>query len=256
MTPRFVVPVSEYLQFSPFAATASSRIRANEIHAHTGIDLSGFQSPERHDVVLLFVSAGGGPVLQIFAAFERPQSGRGDDLLAGAGLAGRASVAATAEHCRKGGRPGCRDDRQRRAWRESPISSVTTPLAQFTQQYGPTLERQQWLWYGYLWLLLGSAYFICRCLFDLILVQRPALAPNLQTGGLAWLAGAAPWSACWRRSHIGERIVNSIRHCANGTHTVDHDAANAGANRLCRGDPVEALAGLGGDRAGVRVAAQ
>ena len=46
------------------------------------------------------------------------------------------------------------------------------------------------MWFGYLWILLGSVYFFCRCLLDLTLVQRPALAPNLQTGGLAWLGGA------------------------------------------------------------------
>jgi len=45
-------------------------------------------------------------------------------------------------------------------------------------------------WLGYLWLLGGSGYFLFRCLFDLALVQRPALAPNLTLGGLAWLAGA------------------------------------------------------------------
>lgn len=72
----------------------------------------------------------------------------------------------------------------------------TTPGAQgsnaarFGQQAGPALERASWLWYGYLWIMLGSIYFFCRCLLDLTLVQRPALAPNLQTGGLAWLGGA------------------------------------------------------------------
>ncbi|HJT76450.1 MAG TPA: hypothetical protein VJ739_04540, partial [Gemmataceae bacterium] len=45
-------------------------------------------------------------------------------------------------------------------------------------------------WVGYLWLLLGSGYFLLRCLFDLTLVRRPALAPNLNLGGLAWLAAA------------------------------------------------------------------
>jgi hypothetical protein len=44
--------------------------------------------------------------------------------------------------------------------------------------------------FGYIWLLAGSGYFFVRCLFDLALVQRPALAPNLNFGGLAWLAGA------------------------------------------------------------------
>jgi hypothetical protein len=48
----------------------------------------------------------------------------------------------------------------------------------------------RWTWAGYLWLLCGSAYFFIRCLFDLALVQRPALAPNLTFGGMAWLAAA------------------------------------------------------------------
>jgi hypothetical protein len=43
------------------------------------------------------------------------------------------------------------------------------------------------LWFGYLWLLCGSAYFLVRSLVDLVLVRRPALAPNLNSGGLAWL---------------------------------------------------------------------
>lgn len=45
-------------------------------------------------------------------------------------------------------------------------------------------------WFGYLWLLLGSGCFLLRCLFDLTLVRRPALSPNLNFGGLAWLAAA------------------------------------------------------------------
>ena len=48
----------------------------------------------------------------------------------------------------------------------------------------------RWFWLGYLWLLCGSVYFFVRCLFDLALVQRPALAPNLTFGGMAWLAAA------------------------------------------------------------------
>jgi hypothetical protein len=46
------------------------------------------------------------------------------------------------------------------------------------------------LTWGYIWLLIGSGYLFVRCLFDLALVQRPALAPNLNFSGLAWLAGA------------------------------------------------------------------
>jgi hypothetical protein len=45
-------------------------------------------------------------------------------------------------------------------------------------------------WVGYVWLFGGSAYFLGRCLLDLTLVQRPALAPNMNLAGLAWMAGA------------------------------------------------------------------
>jgi hypothetical protein len=55
-----------------------------------------------------------------------------------------------------------------------------------TRELAPTNT----LWFGYLWLLCGSAYFLLRCLLDLALVRRPALAPNLNFGGLAWLGGA------------------------------------------------------------------
>jgi hypothetical protein len=54
----------------------------------------------------------------------------------------------------------------------------------------PQPAPAHWLWIGYLWLMCGSGYFFCRCLFDLALVQRPALSPNLSFGGLGWLAGA------------------------------------------------------------------
>src|SRR5438067_5112027 len=51
----------------------------------------------------------------------------------------------------------------------------------------PPAPRQ--LWWGYLWLLAGSGYFFARCLADLALVRRPALDPNLNRPGLAWLTG-------------------------------------------------------------------
>jgi hypothetical protein len=53
----------------------------------------------------------------------------------------------------------------------------------------PSVTPSRLLWFGYLWLLCGSAYFLVRCLFDLALVRRPALSPNLTLAGLAWLAG-------------------------------------------------------------------
>jgi hypothetical protein len=44
--------------------------------------------------------------------------------------------------------------------------------------------------WGYLWLLIASLYFLFRCLIDLALVRRPALNPNLDLAGLIWLACA------------------------------------------------------------------
>jgi hypothetical protein len=45
-------------------------------------------------------------------------------------------------------------------------------------------------WQGYAFLLLASSYFLGRCLFDVAMERRPALAPNLDLAGLAWLAAA------------------------------------------------------------------
>lgn len=57
------------------------------------------------------------------------------------------------------------------------------------EEAGRAAERAQTeMFYGYLWLVCGSIYFLFRCLWDLALVRRPALAPNLSLGGLAWLA--------------------------------------------------------------------
>jgi hypothetical protein len=44
--------------------------------------------------------------------------------------------------------------------------------------------------WGYLWLLFASLYFLIRCLLDLTLVRRPALSSNLDLSGLSWLGGA------------------------------------------------------------------
>jgi hypothetical protein len=43
------------------------------------------------------------------------------------------------------------------------------------------------LWYGYLALIGGSGILLVRCLIDLALVRRPALNPNLNISGMAWL---------------------------------------------------------------------
>lgn len=60
----------------------------------------------------------------------------------------------------------------------------------------PSPEAVRLLWFGYLWLLCGSAYFFFRCLLDLALVRRPALTPNLNLAGLAWMGGALFVSLC------------------------------------------------------------
>jgi hypothetical protein len=71
----------------------------------------------------------------------------------------------------------------------APVANLTN-LATLAMNRDPALQPGRWVWWGYLWLLLGSAYFLFRCLLDLTLVQRPALGPNLSFGGLAWLAAA------------------------------------------------------------------
>src|SRR5215813_13950330 len=58
---------------------------------------------------------------------------------------------------------------------QAPATPTPTP--------GTPTARFSW---GYLWLLCGSGYFLVRCLFDLALVRRPALNPNLNLGGRAW----------------------------------------------------------------------
>lgn len=79
-----------------------------------------------------------------------------------------------------------------------------------TRQCGRTLENARWLWTGYLWLMVGSIYFFCRCLFDLALVQRPLLGPNLQIGGMAWLAGAMMICMLAVAYRQAERYLNPV----------------------------------------------
>lgn len=68
--------------------------------------------------------------------------------------------------------------------------AAVASVAELATTRDPALMPMHWLWLGYLWLMIGSAYLFCRCLYDLALVQRPALAPNLSFGGLAFLAVA------------------------------------------------------------------
>lgn len=51
-------------------------------------------------------------------------------------------------------------------------------------------RAKELMWWGYATLLIGTAYWLLRCLADLSLVRRPMLPPNLNTAGLAWFAVA------------------------------------------------------------------
>ena len=53
-----------------------------------------------------------------------------------------------------------------------------------------TNRGEMLLFWGYVWLIAGSGYWFVRCVLDLALVSRPALAPNLNLSGLGWLTAA------------------------------------------------------------------
>jgi hypothetical protein len=72
-------------------------------------------------------------------------------------------------------------------------------------------------WFGYLWLICGSGYLLVRCFIDLTLVSRPALSPNLNLGGLAWLAGAL--FVCL--TAVAVRQTNDPRGTANKTAPIE-----------------------------------
>src|SRR4051794_5070493 len=69
-----------------------------------------------------------------------------------------------------------------------PLPVAVTGAGGFAHQRSLAREEQRGFWTGYVALLVASAYLFLRCLLDLILVQRPLLAPNLSFGGLAWMA--------------------------------------------------------------------
>lgn len=61
------------------------------------------------------------------------------------------------------------------------------------QSYPTTFQHPQaavWANYGFAWLMAGSLALFFRCLWDMALVSRPALPPNLNQAGLAWFAAA------------------------------------------------------------------
>src|SRR5262245_22378832 len=96
------------------------------------------------------------------------------------------------------------------------------------------LREDERNWFGYLWLLCGSAYFLVRCLFDLALVRRPALSPNLNFGGLAWLAGSlfvCLVTVAYRPPDKEDRVVGKVsvpvdQVQAQGEHLLENPAMN------------------------------
>jgi hypothetical protein len=71
------------------------------------------------------------------------------------------------------------------------------PAAEIGKLPAPTAEPEPprplpppAVWWAYLWLLGASGYFLVRCLADLALVRQPAVSPNLNLAGLAWLGSA------------------------------------------------------------------
>ncbi|HMC65717.1 MAG TPA: glycosyltransferase 87 family protein [Gemmataceae bacterium] len=70
----------------------------------------------------------------------------------------------------------------------APGSGISGAVLATTAAAPLTPPPPRTLWLGYAWLLAGSGYFLFRCFVDLVLVRRPALSPNLNPSGLAWLA--------------------------------------------------------------------
>ena len=106
-----------------------------------------------------------------------------------------------------------------RNWDVLTLFLLVPGLLILQQAHGAETLSEKWLWSGYLWLFCGSLYFFVRCLLDLTLVRRPALNPNLNFAGLAWL-GAVLAVCLLSRSPCGnnrgrrwDRLSASISRC-------------------------------------------
>jgi hypothetical protein len=95
-------------------------------------------------------------------------------------------------------------------------------------------------WFGYLWLLCCSAYLLVRCFLDLSLVTRPALGPNLNLPGLAWLGGAlfvgliavAVRQPHDRRNEMANAPAGINKVQEQGEHILKQQSAAAGASGI------------------------
>jgi hypothetical protein len=102
-------------------------------------------------------------------------------------------------------------------------------IALFLLVPGLLLREEGYVWFAYLWLIIGSGLWLARCLVDLALVRRPALAPNLNFGGLAWLAGAlmACLVAVAYRSPPAEKVGTEAAGLGEGQRRIDALAETA-----------------------------
>jgi len=104
----------------------------------------------------------------------------------------------------------------------NPLPAPTLDATASAQQPKPQL------WFAYLGLLCGSGYLFVRCLLDLALVRRPALAPNLNIGGLAWLGFALSVFLvavlCRRQAPPGDVGFDSVVFLRSGLALAGHVA--------------------------------
>lgn len=72
----------------------------------------------------------------------------------------------------------------------SPVGFAQIGAAELPPELGKkaAVQPQKTIFRAYLWLLIGSAVWLLRCLIDLALRKREPFVSNLSTGGLAWLA--------------------------------------------------------------------
>jgi hypothetical protein len=92
----------------------------------------------------------------------------------------------------------------------APFAGIGGSAVALGSDAAATMPASRLVWYGYVWLLSGSLYFFIRCFIDLALVRRPALGPNLNFGGLAWLGGTLficlVAVAIWLRGNDAETV--------------------------------------------------
>ncbi|MFL5342137.1 MAG: hypothetical protein ACJ8F7_18480, partial [Gemmataceae bacterium] len=93
--------------------------------------------------------------------------------------------------------------------------------------------------YGYIWLMAGSLFLFIRCLLDLTLIGRPALLPNLNLSGLAWLSGAMFFCMVPIAARLPEELLKPV-----GQRSAAMDVLSKASSETV--DQVQSLAG--GDR--------